>query len=458
MAQIQVRDSNGAPVPSVRVRFSEGTKSSDEAIYDNLTDLSGNSGWPIPFWPDADYTIHVNTQDVNARFGSASQLVPKGYGGDVGIVLPFYAVPQPEPGAYPFPGETGRLRVEGQTFRREDGSLFQWRGFTWFLGFLRFCRGEDITPDLVWMRSLGVNIPRIFGPLPWAETPDYRVEHFDFWKLNDFLVLLKAYGLRSNWSLCHYPGPDWNTFLRRFYEIAANHPGVVVEAVNEPHVGEKPDPIAILKGVDRRGVLTAYGLYGKYYDSAPDLDPVLDFATIHVQRDSAWHRKARHAQEWQNSINKPVISDEPAKMTEPGFVYSGGKNDPNTTPAEMVWHGTVCSLWTPGFTLHTEEGKWGRVPQPGMLQHTVCEAVKSDVWTRIDASWQTGQYKGAHSSGSPVDGDGLKINGQDIWTYSSVHPNRSLSVRCAFSAPQPINGWREVNRWGAAGSIVQLER
>lgn len=377
--------------------------------------------------------------------------------------------PEPEPDVYPFPAESGPLHIDGMVFRRADGSAFQWRGFSWFLGFLRYCRGEDITPDLRWMRAMGFNIPRIFGPLPWDATPDYRVEHFDFDKLDSFLTLLEAHGLRSNWSLGHYRHPGLKSFVERFYEVASRHWSVVVEAVNEPgvHGGSpsaenpldrrKPDPIELLNGIDRRGVLTAYGLNAGFYDGQPGRDPVLDFATLHVQRDTAWHRKARHAQEWQADCGKPVVSDEPAKITEPGFHYPGGKNDPANTPAEMVWHSAVTCLWTPGCTVHTEFGKWGNVPPAGSLQHAVCEAVRDHVWMKIDASWQTGEYNHSGNHDSPVD-DVNEPDGDPIWSYTSLHANKALSVRCAFSAPRPINGWRVVDAWGPSHSLVRLER
>jgi hypothetical protein len=97
------------------------------------------------------------------------------------------------------------------------------------------------------------------------------------------------------------------------------------------------------------------------------------------------------------------------------------------------------------------------VPRPGQLQYAVAEAVRDHVF-RIGAEWQTGRYIGAHLSGSPVDGKDLKIGGTDIWTYSSLHTSKALAVRCALSAPQAKAGWKEVSRWGPAGSILQLDK
>ena len=362
-----------------------------------------------------------------------------------------------------FPPEVGRLHIDGEHFYTENGELWQWRGFSCFLLFLRFCRGEDITPDLRWFRAQGVNIVRVFGPLPWKETPDYRYEHFNWDKLPEFFRLLETWGLRCNWSLFHYvPDIDYpNAYLQSFaqawFDIAQDFPLVVAEGVNEPHVGTKPDPIDALRGVDRHGVLTSYGYYKEAMDGQPGWPPTLDFGTGHWPRTDAWARKARISQEAQHGTGKPWISDEPAKITEPGFQYPGGKNDPLTTPHEAVWHAAICQLWTAGFTLHTEEGKWGRAPQPGMLQQTVADAVRDQVWLKINPLWQMGDYSGSHMGNSPVD-DADTPDGDPIWTYSSAHDHKALSVRCYLSEPQAINGWRSVERWGPSYSIVRLER
>ncbi len=350
-----------------------------------------------------------------------------------------------------FTPERGRLRIDGTTFRTEDNALWQWRGFSCFLLFLQYCRGESIAPQMQFLRAFGFNIPRVFGPLPWVETPDYRLEDFDFVKFDQFLSLLESQGLRCNFSVGHYPHDNWPRFDAQIDEIAKGHWNMLKERVNEPHVGPKPDPLTFTS----HRLLTSYGLYKSYYNNPSVMPPVLDFGTIHIQRDSAWHRKARHAQEMQHATNKPWISDEPAKMTEPGFEYPGGKNDPGETPIEMAWHAGVCCLWTPGCTVHTEEGKWGRVPQPGMLQYSVCEVVRDDVWKQVDASWQTGEYNRGGNGDSPVDNAFTEQN--QIWTYSSLHPDRALSVRCGHIPLKATDGWHITEAW-CDGTMATLER
>lgn len=472
MPQVQVRDEHGTPVTKINIRISEGAKPQEQAIFDYDTDLAGNKGWPIPYWPVQDYTLHVNFADVDHRFVQVSHFAPAPPSGEwdnIPITLPHIAGPTPPDGM--FPPESGRLRIEGDTFRREDNSLWQWRGFSLFLAYRRMLAGEDIRPDLRKLRAWGVNLIRVFGPLPWAElNGDYTHLTFNRDRLGEFFTLVGEEGLRVEFvPFCYLWGTvqERRAFAQQMFDIAAQHWNVVFEMVNEPKVQAsfKPDPKDVLVGVNRHGVLTAYG-YNPPLNAPLDPADVLDFGTIHTPRDSQWFRKARHSQEAQHASGKPFIADEPAKAIEPGnpgdptnaphpgFNYTGGK----TNPDEFVWYGTICHLWTPGHTLHTEEGKWGCLPVPGTRQHQITEVVSRDVWAKQPADWQTGSYTGAHLSSSPVDGKDLVIDGQDIWTYSSLHPDKALSVRCAVSAPQPKPGWDEVDRWGPGGSVVSLRR
>lgn len=353
-----------------------------------------------------------------------------------------------------FPPESGKLWLSGIRLYSEQG-LFQWRGYSWFLGFLRFCRGEDITPDLRYFRANGINIVRIFGPLPWAETPDYRIENFRWDLLPAFLALLQAHGIRCNWSLFHYKDPGiaaLRLFAQRFYDLANDYWTVsFVEGVNEPHNGsEKPDPKAILDGINRHGIISAYGYYPD--DKRPKIPAILDAGTVHLPRDDDWARKARDAQWLTHETGKLWLSDEPAKIAEPDFHGAGVKNDWATTPQEAAWHFGVCGLWLPGGTIHTQAGRNGLVPAPGTLTHAAVESVRDNVWLKLGADVQTGGYTGSHFSTSPVDHIPM------VWSYSSMHGNRAWSVRCYPSAPQARNGWQVINRWGPHGSFVELAR
>lgn len=372
------------------------------------------------------------------------------------ILLEIDPAAVPPPPVIP-PSTIERLHRDGTTFRTPANDLWPWRGFSFFLAYRRYLQGDPaLSTDLAWLAANGVNIIRVFGPLDWSETaPDYTYPNCNIGKLRDFFRLCAGYGLYVEFVPGCYKFDQWPVFLQACYDAAKDEPNVFIEAVNEPavHSVNKPDPRAI-DTCNRHGILSAYGFYPVATDD-PTAIPVKDYATIHTARDSAWARKARHAQEWQAIVKCPVVSDEPAKAIEPGFNYPGGKTDPD----EFVWHHAICALWTPGSTLHTEEGKWGRIPTPNMRQYEILEAVRDQVWLKIGPEWQTGRYMGAHIGESPVDGKDLKIDGQDVWTYSSVHWRyKALAVRVARSHPNAQNGWQEQETWGPGHSIVRLSR
>ena len=367
--------------------------------------------------------------------------------------------------AYLFPAEQGWLHIAGEHFYTEQNERWQGRGYSDFLLFLRFCRGEDITPDLRWLRIFGFNFVRVFGALPWDEVPDYRADTFRFDLLGAFFSLLAYYGLRCEWCPGHYRFDGWAYHLQQHYDIAQDHWNVLMNRVNEPHVGQKPDPLV---KVDDRGVLTDYGIYTPYTGGQY---PYADWGSIHTRRDSTWIRSARHAQECQHKRNKPCVPDEGPKVIEigtaanhppttavhPGFEYSGGK----TSIDGFVQHQAICAMYT-GLLVHTEEGKWGAVPVPGSNQYEVCEAIRDNVFKKIRPEWLGGSYSNSSSSGSPVDDVDIDVDGDGdldpIWTYSSVMGDRALAVRCYNSPPKAMPGWEVIDRWGPAGSICELRR
>jgi hypothetical protein len=356
-----------------------------------------------------------------------------------------------EPGP-PAPGQIAKLSVSEKTFRKPDGSLFSWHGYSWFLGYRKFLRGEDIRFDLTFFQQKGINVVRVFGRLPWLETPDYNAG-FSYNRLGEFFKTLAGFGIYCEFVPLCMAFDGARQSLQAAYDIAKDHDNVFIEDANEPHVN-RIDLLGI-GSVNRYDVLWSCGDYGFFYNDARSQNaPQGKYCTIHTLRDSAWHRKARHAQEFQEKFKRPTISDEPAKIVEPGFNYPGGKNDPNTAPRESVWHHGVCALWTPGSTYHCEDGKWGRIPAG--LQSTCLDAIVEHVWNKIGPEWQTGEYNHSENHDSPV--DDVDINGQPIWTYTSLHDNRAVSVRCGPLEPKAMNGWRKEEVWGPSNSLVRLVR
>lgn len=354
-----------------------------------------------------------------------------------------------------FPKEKGFLHIIGQHFYDALGNLWSWRGYSWFLAYRRFLAGEDLTEDLRYFRANGINVVRVFGPLPWPETPDYDYPHFDVSRLGEFFDMCADWGIRVEFvPICYaFYLESQRAFVKRVYAIAKGRWNVFIEVCNEPHVNHT-DPIQIMKGVDRFGVLSAYGLYEFYYKPSAT-KAFLDYCTLHTQRDSAWARKARHVQELMNSNDVPCIGDEPAKIIEPGFSYPGGKNDPTLTPQDAAWHFGVLLLWTTGGTFHCEFGKWGHIPASGSLQRRVLDAVVENVWRRVDSRVQAGDYNGSHmKTSSPVDFI------ENVWSYSSLGKRTAYSIRIGKGQPemQARNGWTISERWGPENTFATLTK
>lgn len=360
-----------------------------------------------------------------------------------------------------FPPERGRLSIQGTHFYTDTGALWQWRGYSYFLGPYHVMRGEQskVRADCRWLRAHGVNLVRSFGPLNWDELIGYQWQDFNPDRLREYFGILGDEGLRGEHSVICYPyeTAEQRRILQQSTDEADKFEHMFIEGSNEPFRpidGKiKCNPVELYQGVNKRNVLHAYGSYpldGEKYST----HPMLHYGTTHLRRDSAWARGARELEALQRSTGKPWISDEPKKAIEDGFVYAGGTR----STQEYVHHVAVSELWAAGTTVHTEQGKWGDVPTSDTpIQCAIVEAVRDACYKKIDATWQIGEYNHSGNHDSPVD-DVNYPNGDPIWTYTSLHAGKALSVRVAFSEPKAINGWTIRDKWGPGNSIVRLEK
>jgi len=192
MAQIQIRDDAGAPIPRANIRISEGTKPSDEAIFDVFTDLAGNTGWPIPHFPVIDYTLHINDQNVLPEFGHVEHFVPGvsiHTAQDIRIVLPRTSAPPVEPPAPPIdppiPGDgpRGTVRTSGRMMLDDRGPRnFLSTTLMWANWGYREDR-DRLKQNFAYLQSLGLDGIRPLGSVmgdSWAGRqtdptwPDYE--------------------------------------------------------------------------------------------------------------------------------------------------------------------------------------------------------------------------------------------------------------------------------------------
>ena len=370
----------------------------------------------------------------------------------LGLLLPV-AAQQPNP--RPFPPEQGRLRIEGRHFYDQNQQIWRWRGATQFLLFARYLNGENISPQLDWLIARGFNVLRVFGEVPSGfradqvgitnyerpfDRPDFEA------RLHAFFALLESRGLRCEYTvLTYWDASDvMRRHLQRVFDVAASHWNVFVEVANEPE-NNSIDPVAVMKGVNRRGVLSAYGLDPGRHDVATwktDV-PMLDYGTAHdLNRDLANSPSVtRSAMMMQNVFGIPFVNDEPIGAIDPGNksfkqtgpetwggVNGGGARTVNRDV--FISAAAIAYLVSAGYTYHFQVGLEGRVPTAAMtIQDGVALALR-DVARFIPEDAPRGMFvEPALQNG----GLGMVI-GSEQWVVVPRPP--------AGWSPAPPNGWR----------------
>jgi len=288
--------------------------------------------------------------------------------------------------ARPFPPEQGRLHIQGRRFYDADNHVWRWRGATEFLLFARYLNGEDISPQLDWLVGRGFNVLRVFGEVPSCfgaarigitnyERPFERPD-FDA-KLHAFFKVLEEHGLRCEYTVLTYSDASdvMRAHVQRVFDVAASHWNVMVEAANEPEYNGI-DAVSVMHGVDRRGVLSAYGLDPARAGRGAHV-PVLDYGTTHdLQRDlehSPYNTK--DALEMQNALGVPFVNDEPIGAIDPGnpgFKQNGpdvwgGINGVGARTVNrdlFISAASIAYMYSAGYTFHFQSGLEGRVPTP----------------------------------------------------------------------------------------------
>lgn len=280
MSQIRVQDTNGNGIGDINIRISEGTKSSDEAIFDYKTNDDGSQTWPIPYWGVQDYTLHVNKRYVNEAYGTSETYVPKpvsGEYGDIGISLALQPL--------------APVEVRGVDFI-SNGKRLILSEVTNFLQFYRFKRQEDMTPTLY----PGFNMDRVTLSMKWVPEqlgwPVLDMVNDPAFQplLRDFLTWKRSVGRRSELTVvCDRRdlGRDqqWAArLLNLTYEVVQDLKENVVEFGNEVLDGEQMlDLPYLVANVNRHGVVSCSG--SPTTGSAPP-EPYLDYCANHLRRDS----------------------------------------------------------------------------------------------------------------------------------------------------------------------------
>ena len=372
----------------------------------------------------------------------------------------------------PFTPESGRLHVDGRHFYDAANNVWRWRGASQFLLFARYLNGEDISLQLDWLADRGFNVLRLFGEVPAGFHPeDYGITNYerpfdrpDFdTKLHAFFQLLADRGLRCEYTVLTYADSIdiMRAHVQRVFDIAASHWNVFVEVANEPE-NNQIDPVAVMQGVNRRGVLSAYGLDpARVSREAWSAMPVLDYGTTHdLQRDlehSPYNTK--DAMDMQNAFGVPFVNDEPIGAIDPGhahFAQNGpetwghiGGGGARTVNRDLfVSAAAIAYMYSAGYTYHFQDGLEGRVPALGEpVQDGVATALR-DVAKFLPNDTQLGTPiqppVGADRSYGVALGDRAWVV---VATPSSGPPSTWV--------PAPVNGWR-LDTVGPAPYIFRL--
>jgi hypothetical protein len=372
-----------------------------------------------------------------------------------------------------FPAERGRIRVDGSVFRDENGNIWDWRGATMFMLPARFRHGEDITPQIRWMQKHGVNVARVFiaGTQGGAEFTDYlrswEDPNFEIW-LGAFFDRMAAEGLRVEATV--FTGDDLDAataqrVLQRTYNLASTRWNVFVEWFNEPWVGRRRALLDTLvtMGVDRKGVLSAYGIQPQREGEGYKPCPVLDYVTPHLPRDlEDFPRNPKDLMAIHNAVRVPAVNDEPLGVIDPARYRdwcdrghdmwsncaSGGAAR-TTNRTALVSHFGICRLFGAGCTVHTQAGLEGRAPGADEPLTESLIAAISEVWQFIPADAPSGQYSAPHLGRFPLvwaGGDSL-IN----HAYARILGDRAFVVN-----PMPRLGWvaKGADGWTMDGVMV----
>ena len=267
--------------------------------------------------------------------------------------------------------------------------------------FARYLNGENITPQLDWLVARGFNVLRIFGEVPAGFRADqYGIANFerpferpDFdTRLHAFFDVLASRGLRCEYTVLTYTDASdvMRAHLQRVFDVAAaSHWNVFIEVANEPE-NNRIDPVTVMQGVNRRGVLSAYGLDPGRHDVAKwKTDAVLDYGVAHdLNAISNTARSSESSKEMQNAFGVPFVNDEPIGAIDPGHKLfkqtgpetRGGVNGggARTVNRDLFISAAAIAYCRPATRI-TSGGVEGRVPSADMKVQDGVAAALLDV-------------------------------------------------------------------------------
>lgn len=368
-----------------------------------------------------------------------------------------------------FPAEAGALRVVDRHFELPNGQVWSWRGSSMFLLYARWVTGQDITPQLNWMKATGVNVARVFD---LNGNPDWNLAAYGVadpgppnpTKLGEFFDLMASNGLRVEYVPLTSRGDmgAMRAAVQQAYDVAAGRWNVFIEVCNECE-NNGIDPVAVAAGLDRHAVLSASGMDpGRHCDAQANdgglwaacmRREVLVFPEGYLTAHDLM-RDANHSPrntkdftiDFAGVFRVPIVADEHVGVIDlgyPNYVYEGdgfahhtpdGGGRRTTDCAVITSAAGIEHLFGPGFTIHLQAGLEGRAPRADEPIQTACSKALTAVWQFIPPQAQLGAYRAPHISDFPLtwtsgDSDSLVQHG-----YCS---SQGSEAWCVIPMPRP---------------------
>jgi hypothetical protein len=373
------------------------------------------------------------------------------------------------------PPEVGRLHVEGTHFYNQAGQPWEGRSLTSFLLCARLWAGQSIAPQLAWAAQHGFNTVRTFGPVNWPDDFARGLEMVPSAdQLDACFSTVEAAGLRIEYTPITYAYDltQQRALVQTVFDVAAKHWGVFVEVANEPEPNGV-DPVAIMQGVDRHGVLAAFGLDPERVPGPNYFQvPVLDYATSHdLARDEAHSpRNSKDTRDAEDVVHVPVWDDEPIGVIDPtrynfhqtsGSLWErpGGGSVRTTNCDITTAHAAIALALTGLTTYHSQAGLEGRIPADDEPIQAECGRQIGALGSILTADAQLGSYS-RPGIDWPLTWTAGDVDSLVAHAYASVNGGVAYVV-VPMPAPgwtlQTVDNWR-VDRVGAQPWIARLVR
>lgn len=329
-----------------------------------------------------------------------------------------------------------RLRVQGKSMVRADGTPFNWQGVTAFQLVDDIADGRE-AKAVAFMDWAAANDVTILRTLVMARNLFALSPSEGRASLSRVLELAQQRGLYVEvvaLADTKYYQFDHRGHVSQIGHICTLFENCVVELTNEPnHASQDPlvkDPFYLqsLRRLVPAHIMVSLGAAHGPSDESQAYTGG-DYVTVHISRaggDDGW-RWVRHAREIQamrdHHHGKFVVNDEPDRKAP----YAD----------QHLALGLLMRMYGIGDTVHLGGLRFDQVPVGDDL---VAFNARRQAWSLVDGDWSDGRYTAAHLSDSPV-----KVNDKILRAYSSLRADTGYTLLIKADAGGVItwrNGWK----------------